>query len=282
MKYRLTLAQKCGRFGGYCCTMLLCLFTLFPFFWILSCSFKNKLEIMTTNPTFIPENPTFENYINAVQQNDILRYLANSLIITIAVVLLTVLIGALASYAISFMETPSTRSFQRILVAVQMLPLVISLVPLFVIFSRLHLMNTRIGIVLAYTASTWGLPVAIILLQGYFTEIPKALIEAARLDGCSTMRIFSHVILPLSMPGLVSTGINIFLNSWQEFTLAVNLISDKAMYTLPVGLTNFIGMHGTDWGGLMATSVVIALPSIVLFVGVQKYFIDGMTGSVKE
>ena len=122
----------------------------------------------------------------------------------------------------------------------------------------------------------------ILPIYSVMAKIEPSVLEAAEDLGSNSFSKLRRIILPLSMPGLVSTGINIFLNSWQEFTLAVNLISDKAMYTLPVGLTNFIGMHGTDWGGLMATSVVIALPSIVLFVGVQKYFIDGMTGSVKE
>jgi ABC-type glycerol-3-phosphate transport system permease component len=288
MKGGLTMKQyetSVGRIGlslfKYILAIILFIFTTSPFFWIISCSLKGTTEIMATPPTLIPKQITFVNYINAVKMNSLLTYLLNSLVVTVFSVLGTIFIAALAAYAIGFFKFKAGKLYERLLIMVQLLPVVIALVPLFIIFNKMGIQNTRLSLILAYTASTWGLPIAVILITGFFTEIPKALQESAWMDGCSVMGIFFKIILPLSIPGLIAASINIFIAVWQEFTLAVSLLSDKKLYTLPVGLTDFVGMHGTDWGGLMATSVVIALPSIILFVCVQKYFIDGMSGAVK-
>ena len=136
--------------------------------------------------------------------------------------------------------------------------------------------------ILTYTAAVSGAPIALILITGYFQAIPQELFESANIDGAGTFKCFYKILLPLGAPGMVCTAIYVFVQTWQEFMFAVNLITLPEKYTLPVGLQSFVGMRSTDWGGMMATCTMIAIPAIILFTMVQNYFVDNLAGSVKE
>jgi multiple sugar transport system permease protein len=276
-----SVAKWSMNFGKYAVAIILFLFCIFPLLWIVSSSLKGSSEIMATPPTWIPVHATLDNYLNAIQKNNLLVYLKNSFIITLGSTVLTIVVSAFAAYGLTFFKFKGSKVFTAILVAMQMLPVVITIVALFVIFKFMGILGTPISLILAYSASTWGIPVAIIMLSAYFSEVPKEIAESARIDGCSGIGIFFRMILPLSVPGLLSTTIYNFVMVWQEFMLAVSLISKKSMYTLPVGLKDFEGMYSTDWGGIMATSVVIAIPSVILFVSIQNYFMNNLAGAVK-
>lgn len=255
------------------------IFTVFPFFWIISSSFKGSGEIFDSPPRLIPSNPTFENYVNAINQNQLLLYGKNSLEIAIFTTLITTIIAALAAYGLSSFVFKGRKAVNRVMVLTQLFPTVVIIIPLFTLCRYLGLINTPYVLILGNLAGT--VPVAIILLTGYFMDIPKEIEEAATIDGCNTVKIFVKIILPLARPGIVASAIFTFVGVWQEFLMALSFTSDKNRYTLPVGLTTFVGQHRTDWGGLMATSVVIAIPAIILFVSAQNYFIDNLAGSVK-
>jgi ABC-type glycerol-3-phosphate transport system permease component len=261
--------------------VILILIILFPFFWILSTSLKPPNEIFTIPPKFIPENPTFRNYFSAGKGSNLLMYTKNSILISVFSVVLTVALAAPAAFVMSFLKFKLNKTYNAIFVAIQILPVVTSVVPLFMMFRLMGIINTRLSLVLAYSASAWGIPIAIILISGYFGEIPGEIFEAARIDGCSTIGIFWRIVLRLGMPGIVTTSIYVFISVWQELLLVYRLITREELKTLPPGLESFVGQYATDWGGLMATSVVIAVPSMILFLAVQKYFINNLAGAVK-
>jgi len=163
----------------------------------------------------------------------------------------------------------------------QILPMIVSIVPLYIMFNRIGISNTLFSLTIANVARTSGIPIAVILIGGYFTEVPKELTESASLDGLSRLRILFSIVIPITLPGIISTAIYTFVMVWQEFMLATSLITDINLFTLPVGLETFRGHNTVDWGGIMATSTVIAIPAVLLFIAVQKYFIDSMAGAIK-
>lgn len=263
----------------YLLEIFIFIFTVFPFFWIIVSSFKGAGEIFLSPPTIFPKVFTLENYRRAILENDLLLFAKNSITIGVSTTLIATFIAALAAYGIGFLKVSGSRLMTIAMVVTQMFPIVVLIIPLFTLCSRLGLINTYYSLILSNLAFT--VPSAIIIMRGYFASVPIELGEVAQLDGCNNFQMLRKVILPIVGPGLVSVAIFTFIGVWQEFLLAVSFISDSKMNTLPVGLTNYIGEHSTDWGGLMATSVVIAVPAILLFLSVQKYFIDNLAGSVK-
>lgn len=258
---------------------VLVIFCVFPFLWMLSTSFKAPQDIFSSPPRFITANMGIDNYINAIKKNNLLVYAKNSLIVTVSTTALTVGIATLASFAMGYLKLRGTKQLTKMLYALQMLPVVTSIVPLYIICGKMGILNTHWSLILTYLGS--AVPVAVILITGFFSDIPKDIGEAAAIDGCSTFQAFWRVILPLAVPGIVSGAIYTFIRIWQEFIIALSFTSKKAMYTLPIGLRAYEGANQTDWGGLMATAVVISVPAIVMFVLVQKQFVDSMAGSVK-
>lgn len=259
--------------------LFLTVFTLFPFVWIISSSFKDTTEILSSVPTLIPVKFTFANYVTAVNTSGIFRSLKNSLVLCVSVTLLTIFFASLASYAIGFLRIKGKDAFFKTMVSVQIIPLSLLIIPIFALFKMFGLLNTVTGLIIVYLSFT--LPVAVILITGYFESIPKEIKESAVLEGASNWQIFSQISLPLVAPGIVSVGILTFVNCWQEIFFAVAFISDSDKATLPVTLTRFLSAHRADWGGLMATSVVIAIPAVILFLSIQKFLIDSLAGSVK-
>jgi ABC-type glycerol-3-phosphate transport system permease component len=266
---------------NYIAMIVLIVIIIFPFFWILSTSLKPPDEIFMIPPKFIPDHPTLQNYISPGKGSNLLMYTKNSILTSVFSVLLTIALAAPAAFVMSFLKFKLAKTYNIIFIVIQILPVVTSVVPLFMMFRIMGIINTRLSLVLAYSASAWGIPIAIILVSGYFGEIPSEIFEAARIDGCSTIGIFWRIVLRLGMPGIVTTSIYVFISVWQELLLVYRLLTKEELKTLPPGLESFVGQYATDWGGLMATSVVIAVPSMILFLAVQKYFINNLAGAVK-
>lgn len=271
--------SRVARVFQYLYAAAIFVFCVFPFLWMLSTSFKPAKDVFSSPPRFITPNMSLDNYVNAIQKNNLLLYFKNSLIVTLSTVVLTILIATLAAFAMGYLHIRGTGALTKLLYAIQMLPSVISIIPLYLICGKMGILNTYSSLVLAYLGG--AVPVAVILLTGFFVDIPKDLGEAALIDGCTTMGCFRHVILPVAMPGIVSGAIYTFIRIWQEFIIALSFTTDKKMYTLTIGLRSYEGYNQTDWGGLMATAVVISIPAIILFVLVQKQFVDSLSGSVK-
>ncbi len=274
--------RKSSKIAKYLCALLCVLIIIFPIYWMIIGSFKTQAEAYSFPPKLFPETLTLDNYINAFQEYNVVVYLKNSLIVTAFVVVLSVIIAALAAYAMSFFRFKLKTTITTSLYLLQLLPTITMLVPLFSLYRVMGLQNTYASLIITYVASVSGVPIALVLMSGYFSSIPKELFESAGIDGAGTMRTFVKILLPLAAPGIVCTAIYIFVQTWQEFMFAVNLVTDPDMYTLPVGLQMFVGLRTTDWGGMMATSTMIAIPAIILFVCVQNYFVDNLAGAVKQ
>ncbi len=277
-RFRPGTAAKYGL--NYIAMFLFVFVIIFPFFWILSTSFKTPEEVLTIPPKFIPSTITFENYLGS-NRGSLAMYTQNSIITSGLTVLLTITMATLTAYVISFLKYRFNKTFMSVFVVIQIMPIVTAVVPLFMMFRVLGLINTRLSLILTYSASGWGIPIAVILLTGYLSEIPTEIFEAAKIDGCSTFGIFWRIVLRLGMPGIVTTAIYVFIAVWQELLIVYRLVTRESLRTLPPGLESFVGQYSTDWGGLMATSVVIAVPAMILFLAVQKYFINNLAGAVK-
>lgn len=264
----------------YICAVIMFIIILFPFYWIVCTSFKETLDIYVVPPELFPKHFNLSNYMMAFSKYKVLSFFANSLKVTLSTVVFTTLLGSLAAFSLTRLHFAGSKVLRKFLGVTQMFPVVVLLVPLFLFCTKLGMYNKLQSLVLPYIALQ--LPVSIILQSGYYKDVPLALEEAAKLDGCSTLQMFVRIFLPLVTPGIVATGVYTFIQVWQEFLIASSLITKKAAYTLTVGLTTFKGDEMTDWGSLMATSVIIAVPALILFNLSQEFFINKVAGSVKE
>ena len=229
---------------------LLCalIIIIFPVYWIIVSSFKVKEDILSYPPKIFPSQFTLSNYITAFQDYNVLLYLKNSLIVTCATVILTIIIAALAAYAMCFLKMKGARILNNLLYILQVLPTITMMVPLMTIYRMMGIQNTYLSLILTYTAAVSGAPIALILITGYFQAIPQELFESANIDGAGTFKCFYKILLPLGAPGMVCTAIYVFVQTWQEFMFAVNLITLPEKYTLPVGLQSFVGMRSAAAG----------------------------------
>jgi len=264
----------------YFLALVMLFIILFPFYWIVCTSFKETLDIYVIPPEFIPRKIDLSNYMLAINRYKVQNFFKNSMQVTVTTVVCTTLIGSLAAFSLTRLQFKGSKALKRLLGITQMFPVVVLLVPLFLLCTKMRMYNKLQSLVLPYIALQ--LPVSIILQSGYYKDVPQALEEAAKLDGCSTLQILYHIFFPIVTPGIVATGVYTFIQVWQEFLIASSLITKKVMFTLTVGLTTFKGDEMNDWGSLMATSVIIAIPALILFNLSQEFFINKVAGSVKE
>ena len=260
----------------YALVLLLVLFFLLtPFLWMVLNAFKSPLQIIKLPPELIFE-PTLRNFQNVFGTQNFGRYIMNSVIIGAGCTLVGLLIGLPAAYSIA--RYRQNRLAIVILMA-RMVPGITFLVPLFIIFRRLELIDTYTSLILAHMLV--GLPFIVWVMVPFFESIPRELTEAAVVDGASSVRAFVSVVLPLSGPGIVTASILSFVFSWNNFMFSIVLASSRTR-TVPVAIYNFISYAQIDWGGLMAAAVVITLPVLVLAIITQRYVIRGLTaGAIK-
>ncbi|WP_413992906.1 carbohydrate ABC transporter permease [Labrys okinawensis] len=252
---------------------------LLPFFWMLSVSLKPATEPFSIPARLWPENPTFDNYVSAFRP-EFRTYFFNSVVVSLSTVVITVTLALLAAYSF-------TRSGFRILsvllglvIVAQMFPGSAIIIPIYRMMRAANLLNTYVSLILAYVAVT--LPVAIWMLRGFLSRLPVTLEEAAAIDGAGPFRAFVDIILPLCRPGIAATAVFVLIVTWQEFLFALSFTSTKEMRTLPVGMNDFIGQYGIRYGELMASSVLISLPVVLVFMILQRQFVAGLTaGAVK-
>jgi ABC-type glycerol-3-phosphate transport system permease component len=261
-------------------TLLFVLVLIFPIIWLYLASVKPREEIFGDPLKIWPTTVTFENFSriwNAVGFQDAFR---NSLIVS-SVSALTVTITALAAaYSLSRFEYRGRSTFSGIILAVQMLPGIITVVPLIAIMRSLHLTDSLLGLTIAYLLI--GLPISVWMLKGYLDEIPREFDEAAVIDGASTGQILWQIILPLMAPATVAVGAFAFILAWGEYLFAVSLITSTESKTLPLALQTAFAQYTVDWGMLTAGGVIISLPPAFLFIFFQRYLVGGLTsGGVK-
>ena len=258
---------------------MMMLWTVFPLYWTLNTSLKPEGEIVQRVIRYIPENITMQNYINAWNDVGFETYFGNSLFVSICTVIFTTFVSLLAGYALGRYQFKGKNAFMMVLLMTQFIPRSMLIIPLFVLFSKLGLISNPLSLILIY--STVQIPFSAILMSGFISGIPKELEESASIDGAKQYQILYKVILPLLLPGIVATSINIFVYAWNEFLLALMLTNNQAKFTLPVGLSFMMGEFNVNYGALAAGSIIALIPSIILFAVAQKHLVNGMGGAVK-
>jgi multiple sugar transport system permease protein len=261
-------------------------FAILPMAWMLVTSLKSQFAALQYPPSWLPRQPTLANYIELLSPaSDVgptfLRYLANSLFVSLATTMLGLVVAVPAAYAFSRFSFPGRNLLFYGVLLRNMFPAVVFLMPLFIMMRWLGLVNTQTSLIITYL--TFGLPLSIWLLKGFYDNIPVQLEQAARLDGASRFRAFLLIVMPLSSPGIIATAIYSFVLAWNEYVYALTFLNDKSKLTLPVGLQAFFTEYATDWPGLMAASFIMSVPVVVMFLILQKYFIRALTeGAVKS
>jgi len=257
------------------CAVLL---TLFPLLWMLSVSLMPATEAGQYPPPLFPSRPTLEHYRVLFERLNLARCLGNSFLLASATTLFSLTFNALAGYAFAKLRFAGRERLFQVLLATMLIPSQVAMLPLFLLLKNLGLVNTYGGVLLPGMASVFG----IFLIRQFVLAVPDSLLDAARLDGASEYRIFWSVVLPLCRPILVTLAILTFLGSWNDFMWPLVILADGDLYTLPVALANLMGEHVQDTELMMAGSVLTTLPVIVLFLALQRNYIEGLlVGSVK-
>ena len=252
-----------------------------PVLWMLSSSFKPNTDIFQYPPRLIPETWTWEAYTTIFTDPTKVRFFVNSYFVSLSVTLLTLLVAVLAAFAFSRFEFPFKGVLNVVIVSVQAVPPITLLIPYFGLIIFLGLYNTYQGLILTYMVFT--LPYAIIMMTGYFNTLPRELDEAVKVDGGSSWTALWRVLLPISVPGLVSVGIYTFMIAWNEYLFALTLTKTVEMRTVPIGIQLLMGQHSYEWNQMMSMSILGCIPVLLLFLFFQRYFIGGMTaGAVKN
>jgi multiple sugar transport system permease protein len=256
------------------------IFCLFPFYWLVNISLKTGADLATVD--LIPPNPTLENYKSIFQNDDFVRALINSAIVSLTTTFLGLLVGAFCAYALARLKMNFKFLLLGIVLTISTFPQIAIAAPLFRLWTDIGLYNTLIGLVIPYL--TFALPLSIYILVSFFREIPRDLEEAALVDGATNFEAFRKVIVPLAAPGLATTAILAFIAAWNEFLLASTLTSSREARTVPVAISQFTGSSQFEvpLGTQSAASVVISIPLVLLVLLFQKRIVAGLTaGAVK-
>ncbi len=254
--------------------------SLFPIVWGVLTSVKFPGDLVSYPPRWIPTSVTLVHYADVFLNSNMARYFVNSLLVSTFTILLTLLIGTHGGYAASRGQFRGKTALLFIILATIMIPGISVLVPLYMLAARLNLLDTYLVLVLIYTA--WQVPTVLWFMKGFFDAISPELEEAAQVDGCSRLQAMYRVILPLTQPGLAAAAILVFVYVWNEFIIALTMSTTDNMRMIPVGLYFYISQFGVEWGKLMAAVTVAILPIIVLFIILQRRFVQGLTsGAIK-
>ncbi len=244
-----------------------------PFVWMLVGSFKTEAEVRQVPPTWLPENPTLANYGTLFDRLDFPTYFTNSAAVAILTTVGNLLFCSAAGYALAKLRFPGKRVLFTVVLGTIMVPSIVTLVPLFVLTSNLGLVNTLAGLILPFLAQAFG----VFLMRQFISSLPNDLLEAARIDGASELRIYAQIVLPLCRPALATLGILTFLASWNNFLWPLVSATTEDSYTLPVALALYsIGENRTDYDILLAGSVVVVLPVLLVFILLQRHFVRGI------
>ena len=253
---------------------------------MVSTSIKTEFAAIQQPPTWIPAEPTLNQYTTLLSPTSptgqqFLGYIRNSVIVSTATTILGLIVAVPAAYAFARFNFPGRDALFFSVLIRNMFPVVVFLIPLFILMKNLRLIDTYFSLILTYL--TFGLPLSIWLLKGFYDNIPPELERAARIDGATRFQAFWKIILPLSAPGLVATAIYAFIQGWNEYVYARTFINSEQRMTMPVGLERFFTEYASNWPGLMAASFIMSVPVVVLFLVLQRHFVRALTeGAVKH
>jgi multiple sugar transport system permease protein len=280
MTLTMTTSKRMAKGAGNMVLLLMLLWTGIPFYWMIVTSLKHDKEIYGYEATLIPEKPTLDNYVTIFRDTPYLLFLRNSVVVAVSSTLLSVIIASLGAYAIARLKFPGREFLARALVCTYLVPPSLLFIPLFAIMSALRFTDTLYGLTIAYLGG--DVPFCTWLLMGYFKSVPVELEEAALVDGCNRVTALIRVILPVSLPALVVVMFFSFTRSWNEFLYAYVFTSTNQARTITAGLVNFMSADVFFWGPLMASTIISALPPVVMFLIFQRWVVKGLTlGAVK-
>jgi len=256
---------------------LFLLWTLAPLYWMLATSFKDALEAARPSPTLWPAEATAQNYVGLVSGNvPFPLFLLNSIVTSVGAALVTTVLATLAAYSFSRGRYLLRGPLMYVVLATQMLPLAVLLIPLYLLFLRVNLLDTYQGIVLGYC--TFTLPFGAWMMKGFLDAVPREIVDAARVDGASPTVVLVRIVTPMALPGLLTTATFTFMSAWNNLLFPLTFTTAMERRTLPAGLLlSFTGVFKTDWGGMMAASVVTTLPLAIGFLFLQRALVRGLT-----
>lgn len=269
--------RSVGRFFVHLALIFIGAFFMLPFIWMLSTALKPETQIFVNPPVWIPNPPQWDNFVKASQYIPFFRYMGNTTRVALLDVAGTVLACPLAAYGLSRIEWRGRDTLFFITIAVMMIPTEVTMIPSFILYSKLGMVGTYLPLYI--TSFFGGRPFMIFLLRQFFMNLPRDLEDAARIDGAGEFRIYAKIVLPLVVPGILTVALFRFMNSWNDFLGPLLYLSDERMYTLTIGLQMFTTQYDTKWALLMAASLMISLPVIVIYFFVQRKFIEGITFS---
>lgn len=253
----------------------------FPLYWTFLTSFKTSSQIFVEKPIFILDVFYLDNYIEIFSKSHVVTFFMNSLLVSAATTAISLVIATMAGFGLSRYQFRAKTALRNSILIVRMIPALVYTIPYYIIYSKIHLLDSMIGLILAYIA--FALPLAIWLAINFFADIPDEVYESAEIDGCSEYKIYLKIALPLVKAGIVVIAILVFIGAWNEFGLALVLQSSDAKKTLPIGIASMIQTHkDTPSGSLAAAGMIAMIPAVILSLTTQKYIVKGtMAGAVK-
>jgi multiple sugar transport system permease protein len=258
------------------------LFVFFPTFWMISTSLKPNKDAFQMPPHWIPREWTLENYADQLQdRTGFMVYVSNGVLVSVSTAIVTIAVAVPAGYAFARLRFAAKRLLLIVILASQMFPPVIIVITLYALYRRFGLLDTYAGLILAFTS--YSLPFSVWMMRGFCETVPLEIEEAAFVDGCSRLQILWRVVLPVIQPGLIAVGLFSFLHAWNNLIFALSLTSSPTMRTIPPGfLLTYVGEFQYRWSEMFAGSVIVTLPTVILFIGLQRYLVKGLTaGAVK-
>ena len=265
----------------YLLLVLLALVWIAPAFTLIATALKSKQDFYSGLSLFqLPPQIAWDNFSAAITSGHMFFYMKNDLVICLIKVPLGILLEAMAAFAITRLRVRNRTSVFIFFLIGMMLPMQVALIPISIVFGKLGLFNTYIGLGVVYIG--FGISFGILVLRGFMSGIPHELDEAAYIDGCNKVQLFTRVILPLSKPAIATLFISDFLATWNEYLLSSIIITKDEMKTVPTGIMSFVGQHGTDYGGLCAGVIISIIPVMIVYFMFQKYFVAGMAGAIKQ
>lgn len=256
------------------------LFSIYPMLYVLAISLRGDNAFQTESLEIITEHSTVKNFISLFTETDFLLWMRNSLLISAVTTMMGVAFASTSAYALSRYNFRGRNLMLFSLLASQMFPATMLILPFYIILAKIHLIDSFWGLFLIYSST--ALPFCVWQMKAYYDTIPKELEEAALLDGCSRWATFYKIILPVSSPALVITALFSFMTSWSEYVIAAVVLQDPELYTLPLGLKSFQASLATQWGLYAAGALIVSVPVLILFISISRYLVSGLTmGSVK-
>ena len=265
---------------AYLVMVVVIIFSIAPILWTIITSLKPEVDIVTSELQYLPKNITFDNYVAIWNRSGYPRLIGNSAQVTVITLIICMMIGTLAAYGFSRYQFRGRTQLLLVYLIIRMFPVVLMIVPLWIMMRFFGLLNTHFGLAVVYT--TFLLPVCIWMMKGFFDAIPPELEDAARIDGCTRLSALFRVVLPLARGGLIATAVFIGIGAWNEYLFALMFTNSQNSQTWPVGLALMVGEFQLPWGALSAGGVISVIPVIILFGIVQQSLVRGLTaGAVK-